>query len=86
LHAEGLIERILFLDGSADLSAELAAVKQYNAAARICGEAAGNSSKRLFETMVQDEEQHTDFLETQLALVAEIGLDNYLAQQLHGKE
>jgi bacterioferritin len=105
-HAEGLIERILFLDGSpkvdvipapkiatsvkaqleTDLSAELGAVKQYNAAARICGNAADNASKNLFEKMVKDEEEHTDFLETQLSMIGEIGLDNYLAQQLQGEE
>ncbi len=105
-HAEGLIERILFLEGSPqvdavpapkigaspkaqlenDLSAELAAVKQYNSAARVCAEAADNSSRKLFETMVKDEEEHADFLETQLSMIGEIGLDNYLSQQIHGEE
>lgn len=104
-HAEGLIERILFLDGTPrvdvmptpriganvkaqlenDLTAELEAVVQYNSAVAICGQAGDNASRALFEKMAGDEEQHTDFLEAQLSLISEVGLDNYLAQQMHGK-
>lgn len=104
-HAEGLIERILFLGGvpkvdtmpapaigatvkaqlDHDLAAELAAVKQYNSAAEICGKAGDNASRALFEKMVKDEEEHADFLESQLFLIGEVGLDNYLAQQIHEK-
>jgi len=103
-HAEGLIERILFLDGTpkvdiglapqiganvsaqlqVDLNAELDAVKQYNASARVCVEAADNSSRELFEKMIQDEEQHTDFLEAQLSMIQEVGIENYLSQQMQG--
>lgn len=104
-HAEGLIERILFLDGvpkvdvmpapkigatvkaqfDNDLAAELEAVKQYNSAVETCGEAGDNASRALFERMVKDEEEHADFLEAQLFLIGEVGLDNYLAQQIHEK-
>lgn len=102
-HAEGLIERILFLDGTPqtnlslapkigssvkaqienDLAAELDAVKQYNGAVKVCVEAGDNGSRDLFQGMVKDEEEHADFLETQLHMVSEVGLDNYLAQQMH---
>jgi len=102
-HAEGLVERILFLDGTPqvnlslspkigptlkaqldnDLAAELAAVKEYNDAVKVCGDAGDNGTRELFQKMVTDEEQHADFLETQIQLVSEIGLDNYLAQQMH---
>ena len=105
-HAEGLIERILFLDGTPrldvlpaprigsnvkaqienDLAAELEAVRAYNQSARICVEAGDNGTFALFEKMVTDEEQHADFLETQLGMIAEIGVENYLAQQMHGKQ
>jgi bacterioferritin len=102
-HAEGLIERILFLDGAPgvnimlepkigqsvkaqlenDLAAETGAVAQYNAAVAICAQAGDNATRDLFSRMVADEEGHADFLETQLAMIAEIGLNNYLAQQLN---
>lgn len=102
-HAERLIERILFLEGTPEmggqfqirpgsgvkaifehqLQMELDAVREYNESARVCVEAADNGSKELFDGLLQDEEQHTDYLETQLSLIQEIGLDNYLAQHLH---
>ena len=103
-HAEGLIERILFLDGTPkvdvmptpkigatvkaqlenDLAGELEAVSQYNSAVTICAQAGDNASRALFEKMVADEEKHTDFLEAQLFMIGEVGLDNYPAQQMHG--
>ena len=102
-HAEGLIERILFLEGTPhldvlptpqigatvkaqienDLAAELEAVQQYNQSARICVEVGDNGTFALFEKMVTDEEQHADFLEAQVGVIAEIGIQNYLAQQVH---
>jgi bacterioferritin len=100
-HAEGVIERILFLDGTpkvevalsprvganvraqieSDLHAELEAVAMYNAAVRECVAAADNSSRELFERMVKDEEEHVDFLEAQLQMIADMGIENYLARQ-----
>lgn len=102
-HAEGLIERILFLEGTPkvdvmptprigatvkaqlenDLGAETEAVNQYNSAVAICSDAKDNASRALFEKMVADEEKHTDFLEAQLFMIGELGLDNYLARQIH---
>jgi bacterioferritin len=36
----------------------------------------------LLETILKDEEGHVDFLEMQLSLIEQVGLANYLAQQL----
>jgi len=103
-HAEGLIERIIFLDSipsvdvglkpqlgsrvqeqtEINLKDELDAVRQYNEAARICVEAGDDGSKALFEHMILDEERHADFLEAQLHAIEEMGIGNYLAQQLDG--
>lgn len=103
-HAEGLIERILYLDGvpnvhikldpkigsdvtaqiENDLAAEVEAVTQYNNAARICAETGDGGSRELFERMTIDEEQHVDFLEAQLDMIKQMGLQNYLAQQMKG--
>ncbi len=103
-HAEGLIERIIFLDGipainvslipklgtnpqtqlEIDLVDELDAVKEYNAAVKICREAGDDGSRSLFESMIKDEERHVDFLEGELHSVKEIGIELYLSQQLRG--
>jgi len=104
-HAEGLIERIIFLDGTPEVEVgikpnpgkdveaqlridhqdELDAVKQYNAAIRICQEAGDNGSRELFEKMIKDEENHVLFLEAQLHSAKEMGIANYLSEQM-GKE
>jgi bacterioferritin len=104
-HAEGLIERIIFLDGvpkadvglkpqfgskvqeqlEIDLKDEQDAVRQYNAASKICADAGDSGSKDLFDSMIKDEEHHVDFLEAQLHAIKEMGVANYLAQQLGGE-
>ena len=65
-----------------DYEDEEDAVKQYNAAARICREASDAGSKDLFESMITDEERHADFLEAQLHSIKEMGVAAYLAQQV----
>ena len=105
-HAEELIERILFLEGTpnmgiglslkvgstvkmqveADLGLELEAVAQYNAAMKTCVEEGDNTSRELFQKLLKDEEKHVDFLESQIHLIEEVGLGNYLARQMLEKE
>jgi len=65
-----------------DLAAEQEAVSMYNASANACAAAGDNISKELFEKLLEVEEGHADWLETQLGLIEQLGLENYLAQQL----
>jgi bacterioferritin len=65
-----------------DLKDELDAVRQYNDAVKLCAEARDDGSKSLFESMIRDEEQHSDFLEAQLHAIKEMGIANYLSQRL----
>ena len=69
-----------------DLALELEAVTQYNAALKVCVEEADNPSRELFAKILKDEEKHIDFLEAQLHVIQEAGLENYLAEQTHEKE
>jgi bacterioferritin len=104
-HAESLMERILFLDGTPsmqplnvkigrtvkdmienDLALELGAVKMYNDAASIALREGDNGSRELLEKLVQDEEEHVDFLEAQLHQIDELGYERYLAQQIGESE
>ena len=39
-------------------------------------------SRELFEDILESEEDHIDFLETQLGLIAQVGLQNYLQSQM----
>lgn len=65
-----------------NLKDETDAVRQYNDAVKVCAEARDDGSKSLFEGMIRDEERHADFLEAQLHSIKEMGVANYLAQQM----
>jgi bacterioferritin len=39
-------------------------------------------SRELFEDILESEEDHIDWLETQLGLIKEVGLQNYLQSQM----
>ncbi|MBV0891673.1 bacterioferritin [Paracoccus sp. Z118] len=61
----------------ADLAAEHDARKLYMEARQYCSEVNDQVSKSLFDDLIEDEEGHIDFLETQLQLFDEIGGQNY---------
>jgi len=69
-----------------DLALEMAAVKHLNSAIKDARELGDNASRALFEEILVDEEEHVDYLEGQLHALAEMGIENYLAQQLHKGE
>jgi len=60
-----------------DLEAEIHARELYLEAARRCDEANDRVSRILFEKLTSDEEEHIDFLEAQLTLVDQLGLQLY---------
>jgi len=39
-------------------------------------------SRELFEDILESEEEHIDFLETQIGLIENVGLPNYLQSQM----
>lgn len=65
-----------------DLALEKNAVAAYNQAIAVCRKADDQASADLLRKILADEEGHVDFLEEQLGLIEEIGLQNYLAQQV----
>ena len=65
-----------------DLQLEYAAIGFLNQGVATCREAGDNASKDLFERILVSEEAHTDWIETQLELMRQIGEQNYLAQQI----
>ena len=69
-----------------DLALEMEAVPRLNAAIKTSVEAGDNTSRELFEKILTDEEHHIDWLEAQLYMIKEVGLDNYLAQQIHKED
>jgi bacterioferritin len=69
-----------------NLKDEQDAVHQYNGAVKICVEAKDDGSRVLFERMIKDEERHVDYLEAQVHSIQEMGIANYLSQQMQGGE
>lgn len=65
----------------ADLAGEYDARRSYATSREICREEGDYVSMALFEELLQDEEGHIDFLETQLALLGKIGAERYALLQ-----
>jgi bacterioferritin len=64
-----------------DLSAENAAVVSYNTAIVQALEIRDSGTREFLEDILKDEERHLDRLEAQRDQVAQMGIQNYLAQQ-----
>ncbi len=64
-----------------DLKAEHDAVKLYNETIQLCAEQGDNATKVLLEGILKDEEDHVDWIETQLSLIEQLSLENYLIEQ-----
>ena len=80
LHIGQTVKEVL----DCDLGAEMHARALYEEAATHCHVAKDYVTRDLFEKLMKDEEDHIDFLETQLDLVAKLGLELY-AQHHIGK-
>lgn len=101
-HAEKLIGRIIFLEGSPtvnklnkieigadveahhknDRKAEEGAVRAYNEGVRLAAEVGDNGTRELLESILKDEEEHIDWIEAQLDQIKQMGIQNYLVEQL----
>jgi bacterioferritin len=101
-HAERIIDRILYFDGTPnmqrlfpvrvgetvaeqlelDLAVEHEAVPRLNRGIELCVEVGDNGTRELLADILVSEEEHVDWLETQLETIRQIGLELYLSQQL----
>jgi bacterioferritin len=67
-----------------DLKLERAAHADLKAAITDCERLADFVSREIFERILESEEEHIDWLETQLDLVQRVGLENYTQSQMEG--
>lgn len=65
-----------------DLKLELIAVPVLRDAIKHCEEVRDYISRELFEHILESEEEHIDWLETQLGLIEKVGLENYLQSKM----
>ena len=101
-HADGLIERILFLEGlpnlqdmgklrigentreilECDLAMELDAIPDLREGIAYCESIKDYVTRELLDDILESEEEHVDWLETQLGLIDRVGLENYQQSQM----
>jgi bacterioferritin len=101
-HAEKLIARVLFLEGTPivsklnkinigaevetqhanDLKSEQGAIQAYNESINLAVQVGDNGTRELLEHILKDEEAHIDWIEAQLDQIKQMGIQNYLVEQL----
>ena len=101
-HADGIIERILFLEGvpnlqrlwkvnvgetvkeqlELDLQLEYQAIERLQNGIVLAREEKDEATADQLEHILHSEEEHADWVETQMELVKQVGEAHYLAQQI----
>jgi bacterioferritin len=66
------------------LELERVAIERLNRGIALSVERSDNGSRDLLEDILEGEEGHADWLETQLTLIGQLGEAHYLAQQIRG--
>jgi len=69
-----------------DLKLENAAQKTVKEGIAVCETVGDYVSRDLFQTILEDTEEHIDWLETQLELIEKVGIQNYLQSQMSEEE
>ncbi len=57
-------------------------MKRLNDGIRLCRDKGDNATEELLTRILVSEEEHIDWLETQIRLIADLGDKTYLAEQL----
>jgi bacterioferritin len=68
-----------------DLNVELEAIPRLNRGIALAQEVQDTGTRELFEHILVNEEEHVDWLEAQLELIEQVGIQNYLSQQIHSE-
>jgi bacterioferritin len=65
-----------------DWQAEHDAIQEYNADIRAAAEYGDHGTHQLLKSILFDEEDHIDWIEAQLGQIAQMGIQNYLVEQI----
>lgn len=66
-----------------DVKLEQEAVSRLNNGIKVCTDKGDNGTRLLLEEILESEEEHVDWLESQLDLIEQVGEQNYMAQQIN---
>jgi bacterioferritin len=69
-----------------DLQVERDAIERYNRGVALAVAKGDNGTRELLEHRLVGEEEHADWLESQLDLIRQVGVENYLSQQIHEED
>ena len=65
-----------------DLALEHEAIPRLQRGVKLCADLGDHGSRQLLDSILASEEEHADWLEAQLELIAQVGIQNYLAAQI----
>lgn len=65
-----------------DRGAEEVAIRGYNESIRLAMEVGDNGTREMLSDILKEEEEHIDELEAQLDQIRQVGIQNYLTEQL----
>ena len=65
-----------------DWESENGAIHAYNEAIKLAVEVGDNGTREMLESILKDEEAHIDWIEAQLDQIKQMGIQNYLAEQI----
>jgi bacterioferritin len=66
-----------------DRSAEEGAIKGYNESIKVAVELGDNGTRDMLTAILKDEEEHIDWIEAQLDQINQVGVQNYLVEQIY---
>ncbi|RJR51782.1 MAG: bacterioferritin [Desulfobacteraceae bacterium] len=65
-----------------DLGAEQGAIVGYNETIRLASEVKDAGTREILDSILKEEEEHIDLIEAQLEQIEQIGVQNYLSEQI----
>ncbi|MEI7706946.1 MAG: bacterioferritin [Chlorobium sp.] len=65
-----------------DMNSEIETIALYNNGIKLSVEVGDSGTRELLESILKDEEGHLDWLEAQISQISQMGIQNYLADQL----
>ncbi len=65
-----------------DHGSEERGIRGYNESIRLAVEVGDNGSRELLQSILKEEEDHIDWIEAQLDQISQVGIQNYLVEQI----
>jgi bacterioferritin len=67
---------------ASDRVAEETAIKNYNDTIKLAAEVGDNGTRDFLQSILNDEEEHLDWIEAQQDQIGQLGIQNYLVEQI----